>query len=96
MHSFWSGVAAAGDAATAGSGAANAAWFARRAAASRGPRRLGALLLTLLFAAVALDAGAGLALAAPGEAAAAAALAGAPLLLANLAVGCAVLAGAGR
>ncbi len=56
--SIWPGLAIAGELASAGCGAANAAWFAHRAAAAAGPRRLAALLLMLLFGAVALDAAA--------------------------------------
>ena len=62
-------------------------------ATTRGPRRLGALLLTLLFAAITTDALAELALAEPS---AEGALLRAPLLLANVAVGLAIIAGAGR
>ena len=67
--------------------------FAHRAFATHGPRRIGALLLTLLFAAIATDALADLMLAEPS---AEGALLTAPLLLANLAVGLAIAAGAGR
>lgn len=93
--SIWSSLAFAHEVATAGSGAANAAWFAHRASRSRGPRRAAALLLALLFAAVALDAAAWLLAAAPGEARPQALLR-APLLAANLAAGLAIAAGAGR
>ncbi len=93
MNSIWSGVALAEDVATAGSGAANAAYFAHRAAVTHGSRRLGALLLTLLFVAITTDALAHLALAEPS---AEGALLRAPLLLANVAVGLAIVAGAGR
>jgi hypothetical protein len=93
VNPIWPGVAIAEDVATAGSGVANAAYFAHRGAASTGPRRLGALLLTLVFAAIALDAIAYLALADPS---AEGALLRAPLLLANVAIGVAIAAGAGR
>ena len=93
MNSIWSGVALAEDVATAGSGAANAAYFAQRAAATQGSRRLGALLLTLLFVAITSDALAQLALAEPSVEGP---LLRAPLLLANIAVGLAIAAGAGR
>jgi hypothetical protein len=66
--------------ATAGSGAANAAYFARRAYRSRGPRRGAAMLLSLLFAGTAA-----VAAHLVGQPDAAAAIAIAPLLTANLA-----------
>ena len=93
MHPFWSGVAIAEHAAIAGAGAANAAYFAHRGFKARGPRRLGALLLTVLFAAISLDAVAALGLSEPG---AAGALLRAPLLLANAATGIVIAFGAGR
>ena len=66
MHPFWSGVAFAEHAAIAGAGAANAAYFAHRGYRARGARRLGAVLLTVLFAAISLDALAAVALSEPG------------------------------
>ena len=91
--SIWSSVAVVNEVATAGSGAANAAYFAHRASRARGPRRAAALLLTLLFAATALDAAAYLLLAGPTSEGA---LLRMPLLIANLAVGLAIAFGAGR
>ena len=93
MNPLWSGVAFAGHVATAGSGAANAAYYAHRGVTAHGPRRLGALLLALLFAAITLDAIASLVL---GEPSAVDALLRAPLLLANVAIGLVIVAGAGR
>jgi len=93
VHPFWSGVAFAEHAAIAGTGAANAAYFAHRGLRARGARRLGALLLTVLFAAISLDALAALGLSEPG---AADALLRAPLLLANAATGVVIALGAGR
>ena len=92
MSPIWSGVAVAGSLATAGSGAANAAYFAHRASRASGPRRAAALLLTLLFTAIAIDALAYLALAEPS---AEGVLLRSPLLAANVAVGIAIAAGAG-
>ena len=94
--SIWSGLAIAGEVATAGSGAANAAWFAHRALGSAGPRRLAALLLMLLFAAVALDAAAHVLPGAPGWPSLQGALLRLPLLAANLAAGLAILASPAR
>ena len=93
MHPFWSGVAVAEHAAIAGTGAANAAYFAHRGFRARGARRLGALLLTVLFASISLDALAGVGLSEPGVAGA---LLRAPLLLANAATGAVIALGAGR
>ncbi|MYD65357.1 MAG: hypothetical protein F4X26_05165 [Chloroflexi bacterium] len=93
MHPFWSGVALAEHAAIAGTGAANAAYFAHRGYRARGARRLGAVLLTVLFAAISLDALAAVGLSEPG---AAGALLRAPLLLANAATGVVIAMGAGR
>ena len=93
MHPLWSGVAFAEHAAIAGTGAANAAYFAHRGCRARGARRLGALLLTVLFAAISLDAFATLGLSEPG---AAGALLRAPLLIANAATGVVIALGAGR
>ena len=93
MHPFWSGVAFAEHAAIAGAGAANAAYFAHRGYRTRGARRLGAVLLTVLFAAISLDALAAVALSEPGVADA---LLRAPLLLANAATGVVIAMGAGR
>ena len=93
MHPFWTGVAVAEHVAIAGGGAANAAYFAHRLRSARGPRRLGAALLTALFAAVSLDALAALGFSEPG---AADALLRAPLLLANAATGVVIAMGAGR
>ncbi len=90
---IWSTVALANEVATAGSGAANAAYFAHRASHARGPRRAAALLLALLFAATALYAAAYLLNAGPTPEGALLRL---PLLIANLAVGLAIAAGAGR
>ena len=94
--SIWSGFAIAGEVATAGSGVANAAWFAHRAARTAGPRRLASLLLMLLFAAVALDAAAHVLPGAPSWPSMQGALLRLPLLVANVAAGLAILAGAGR
>lgn len=57
----WAQIAVLEDAATAGSGAINAAMFLERALRAGGPRRTAAALLTSLFGAVALTAAAGLA-----------------------------------
>ena len=54
MQHVWDGVSVVEDVATAGSGAMNAAYFARRAWAAQGPRRLAAGVLALLCAASAL------------------------------------------
>jgi hypothetical protein len=90
MQNMWDGVSVVEDVATAGSGAANAAYFARRAWLAHGPRRLAAGLLALLCASSALAAvGAG----DPGPASV---LAQAPLLAANLAVSALLWVGAGR
>ena len=94
--SIWSGVAIAGEVATAGSGAANAAWFAHRALGTAGPRRLASLLLMLLFAAVALDAAAHVLPGAPGWPSLQGALLRLPLLAANVLAALAILAGSGR
>ena len=91
--SIWSSLALANEVATAGSGAANAAYFAHRASRARGARRGAALLLTLLFAATALDSVAYLLIAEPTPEGA---LLRVPLLVANVAVGLAIVAGAGR
>ncbi len=93
MSPIWSSVAVAGSLATAGSGAANAAYFAHRAFRASGARRAAALLLTLLFTAIAIGAAAYLALAEPSVEGA---LLRSPLLAANAAVGLAIAAGAGR
>ena len=93
MHPFWSAVAFAEHAAIAGTGAANAAYFAHRGYSARGARRTGALLLTVLFAAISLDALAAVGLSEPG---APGALLRAPLLLANAATGAVIALGAGR
>ena len=93
VHPFWSAVAFAEHAAIAGTGAANAAYFAHRGYSARGARRTGALLLTVLFAAISLDALAAVGLSEPG---AAGALLRAPLLLANAATGAVIALGAGR
>lgn len=90
MQNVWGGVSVVEDVATAGSGAVNAAYFARRAWAAHGPRRVAAAVLAALFAAsalVAVDSGA------PGPVTV---LAQAPLLVANLAVSALLWAGAGR
>ncbi len=90
MQNAWTGVSVVEDVATAGSGAVNAAYFARRAWAAHGPRRMAAGVLALLCAASALaavDTGP------PGPATV---LAQAPLLIANLAVSVLLWLGAGR
>lgn len=90
MQNAWTEVSVVEDVATAGSGAANAAYFARRAWLTHGPRRLAAGVLALLCAASALaavDAGP------PGPATV---LAQAPLLVANLAIAALLWRGAGR
>ena len=94
--SIWSGFAIAGEVATAGSGVANAAWFAHRAAHTAGPRRLASLLLMLLFAAVALDAAAHVLPGAPSWPSLQGVLLRLPLLAANVAAALAILAGSGR
>ena len=94
--SIFSGLAIAGELATAGSGAANAAWFAHRAAQAAGPRRLAALLLMLLFAAVALDAAAHVLPGAPSWPSLHGMLLRLPLLAANVLAGLAILAGPRR
>ena len=94
--SIWSGFAIAGEVATAGSGVANAAWFAHRASRSAGPRRLASLLLMLLFAAVARDAAAHLLPGAPSWPSLQGVLLRLPLLAANVAAALAILAGSGR
>ena len=91
MSSVWAGVSTFEDIATAGSGALNAAYFARRAWLARGGRRFAAALLAALFAGTALASmhlGDG-----PG---AAEVLSRAPLLLANLTASALLWAGAGR
>ena len=94
--SIWSGFAIAGEVETAGSGVANAAWFAHRAAHTAGPRRLASLLLMLLFAAVALDAAAHVLPGAPSWPSLQGVLLRLPLLAANVAAALAILAGSGR
>ena len=93
MTTIWSSAAVVENAATAGSGAINAAYFARRANVESGARRLGASLLALLFGATGLDAVAHLATA---EASPEGALLRLPLLLAHLAVGFVIVRGAAR
>ncbi len=77
----------------AGSGAANAVYFACRAVCAGGSRRIAALVLVALFAGAALEAAASLAL---GQTGALAAVVRLPLLAGNLAVFALILAGAGR
>jgi hypothetical protein len=91
VASVWDGVAVAEGVAGAGSGAANAAYFARTAYRARGPRRGAAALLSLLFAGTALAAAQ-----AGGDPDAASAIALAPLLTANVVTNALVWAGAGR
>lgn len=90
MQNGWAGVSVVEDVATAGSGAVNAAYFARRAWMAHGPRRAAAGVLALLFAASALS------VVDAGPAGPAAVLAQAPLLVANLAVSALLWVGAGR
>jgi hypothetical protein len=91
VTNVWYGVAVVEGVASAGSGAANAAYFAQRAYRERGPRRGAAALLSLLFAGAAA-----VSMHAAGEADAAAAVAVVPLLTANLAASALLWAGAGR
>jgi hypothetical protein len=91
VASMWDGVAVVEGVAGAGSGAANAVYFARTARRARGPRRGAAALLSLLFGGAALAAAH-----AAGQPDAAAAVALAPLLAANLVTNALVWAGAGR
>ena len=93
MTELWNEISVAEELATAGSGTANAAYFAGRAIHARGPRRVAALVLLALFAGSALHAAAYLTLGDSGALAAAVRL---PLLLANLATFSLILAGAGR
>ena len=89
----WAGMALLGDAATAGSGTANAAYFARRASGARGPRAAAAGVLTLLFAGCAVDAAVALH---TGGAGGAAFAVRAPVLAANLATSVLLVLGARR
>lgn len=93
MAGLWAGVAITQELATAGSGAANAAYFAGRVVRERGPRRVAAMVLTVLFAGVSLSAGAQLLAGDPG---AGAVLVRLPLLAANLAALAIVALGARR
>ncbi len=89
--------AALQDAAIAGSGAANAAYFAARAWRGTGARRLAAAVLLLTFAGLALDGA--LHLAAPATAAAspmAGALLRLPTLAGSLAASALIAIGVGR
>ncbi|MQA00305.1 MAG: hypothetical protein GEU80_13425 [Dehalococcoidia bacterium] len=86
MGGLWHGLAVAEEAAIAGSGAANAAFFARRAAGLHGPRRLAAAVLAALFGGVAIEAVGDLALGAGGTGADVV-LGQTPLLLAMAAAG---------
>ncbi len=79
------------DAAIAGSGAANAAYFAARAWRSEGARRLAAAVLLLTFAGLALDAAVHLAAPASGVA-----LLRLPALAGSLAASALIAIGAGR
>lgn len=83
MPAVWTQLAFGEQAATAGAGAANAAYFGRRAIEERGPRRLAAALLAGLFAG---GAGQAMVHAAHGTADPGVVLADAPFLAANLGV----------
>lgn len=89
----WTQMTAFESAATAGTGALNAALFLERAVRSHGPRRTASALLTVLSLAIGLSA-AGASLAADGGAVDAAL--GAPLVIANLGVTFVLLAGGRR
>jgi hypothetical protein len=93
MAMGWAQIAYLQDAATAGSGAINAAMFLERALHARGPRRTAAGLLSSLFSAVALTALGHLAAADSG---AAEALLRGPLLGACIAVTTVLAMGARR
>jgi hypothetical protein len=93
MHGAWDTVVRVEDAALAGSGLANALYFARRIAGSRGPRRLAALVLATLFAGLGLD---GLAAWLGLEAGASAAGLRAPLVLGSVATSLLVFGGRTR
>ena len=81
------------DLATAGGGAAGAAYYLGRAARGVPARRFAALLLALLFIGTTLDAATHLLV---GEASAGTVLLRAPLALASSAVAALILTGAGR
>ncbi len=91
VSALWDSAALVEDLASAGSSGFNAAYFAHRAHAASGPRRLAATVLALLCGGTALQAAQHLVVADPG---AAEVLARAPLLAANLAVSALALAGA--
>lgn len=95
MTAVWNDISIAEELATAGSGAANAVYFAGRALQSTAsaPRRFAALVLVALFAGSALEATTHIAL---GEAGAVAAAARFALLLGNLATFSLILAGGAR
>jgi hypothetical protein len=90
---MWSGLGIAQHAVMAVSGAANAAYFARRVATERGTRRLAAIVLVAVFAGIALDGALHL-----GEAPATAAevVRRAPLLTASLITSALLVLGARR
>lgn len=95
MTAVWNDISIAEELATAGTGMANALYFASRALQSTtsGPRRVAAAVLVALFAGSALEATTHIAL---GEAGAIAAAARLSLLLGNLATFSLILAGGGR
>lgn len=93
MAGLWNDVSIAEELATAGTGAANALYFASRTLRSGGPRRVAALVLVALFAGAALEAGVPLVLGEAGPLAAALRL---PVLFANLATFALIFRGAGR
>lgn len=84
MTGFWNAISVAEDVTTAGSGAANAAYFAGRSVGLSGARRMAALLLALLCGAIAMQAVAHLL--GVGDAGPAVALVRAPLLVASVAI----------
>ncbi len=93
MQNLWSGAGLAQHALMAVSGAANAAYFARRALVERGARRLAAIVLVAVFAGIALDGALHL-----GDASGAAAevVRRTPLLTATLVTSALLALGAGR
>ena len=93
MQGWWNGIGVAQQLAMALTGAANAAYFARRAVTERGARRLAALVLVAVFTGIALDGSLHL-----GEAPASASeiVRRSPLLTASLVTSALLVLGAGR